>query len=77
MREEYKVYYQKIGGLIKDYRRAAKLTQAQLAESIGKSTTFISHLEAPGVCKTPSLDTLIDISKALCVPLDHLTRVDG
>ena len=52
------------------------MTQEKLAESIGKSTAYISHLEAPGICKSPSLDTLIDISKALKIPLHKLTQIE-
>lgn len=76
MKQEYRSYYQQIGFLIRDYRHAAKMTQERLAESIGKSTAYISHLEAPGICKSPSLDTLIDISKALKVPLHKLTCIE-
>ncbi|HIZ84132.1 MAG TPA: helix-turn-helix domain-containing protein [Firmicutes bacterium] len=76
MKEEYKIYYLRIGARIKHYRTKAHLTQQQLAERIGKSATYIGHLEAQGVCKVPSLDTLLDISRVLQVPLHFLTHVE-
>ena len=74
MKAEYCNGYKQIGFKIKTYRKKAGLTQEQLAEKVGKSTTFISHLEAPGIFKAPSLDTLMDIAKALDVPLYKLTE---
>lgn len=76
MKAEYSAYYTQLGFRIKQCRTEACLTQEQLAERIGKSAAYIGHLEAPGVCKTPSLDTLLDISRALQVPLHRLVCVE-
>ncbi len=76
MKKEYQHVYKQIGINIRDSRRAAGITQEQLAEMVNKSVTFISHLEAPGIVKAPSLDTLIDIARALHVPLRQLVDVE-
>ncbi len=76
MKQEYQDYYRQIGFRIRDYRHAAHMTQEQMAEAIGKSTAYVSHLEAPGICKSPSLDTLIDISRILKIPLHKLTQIE-
>jgi transcriptional regulator with XRE-family HTH domain len=48
------------------------LSQLQLAEQIGISRTHMSNIEAPNGNTLPSLDVLIDIAKALNVPLAKL-----
>ena len=53
---------------IRFYRRQEGLTQEQLAEAVGLSPVFISHVEAPGIDKTVSLGTLFAIAEALDVP---------
>lgn len=57
--------YKIIGLKIGYYRRKKGITQAELAEQIGKHPSFISALESPNIDKALSLDTLFDISKAL------------
>ncbi|MBP3854685.1 MAG: helix-turn-helix transcriptional regulator [Ruminiclostridium sp.] len=59
-----------IGGKIKQYRKAAKLSQSQLAEMIGISTKYVSVLERSA--KPPSLETLINIANALNISTDLL-----
>ena len=59
-----------IGAKIKQYRKAAKLSQSQLAEMIGISTKYVSVLERSS--KPPSLETLINIANALNVSTDLL-----
>lgn len=44
------------------------MTQEQLAEAVGLSPVFISHVEAPGIDKTVSLGTLFAIAEALDIP---------
>lgn len=61
-----------IGLRIKQSRKAAKLTQEQLAEKIEVSTQYISDLER-GVVGT-SIPTLIKICDCLCVSSDFLLR---
>ncbi len=63
----------KIGLNILYYRKERRLTQQQLADECGEdgiSRAFIQRIE-PGVSSC-SLDTLIDIAKALDVPLYKL-----
>ena len=59
-----------IGAKIKQYRKAAKLSQSQLAEMIGVSTKYVSVLERSA--KPPSLETLINIANALNISTDLL-----
>ena len=59
-----------IGAKIKQYRKAAKLSQSQLAEMIGISTKYVSVLERSA--KPPSLETLINIANALNISTDLL-----
>ena len=68
MNIKYESEYKQLGLKIAYYRKMRGLTQEQLAEKIDKSTAFIGHVEAPGVNKTISLDTLFDISKILNIP---------
>ena len=68
MREEYKDYYKKLGLKISYYRKLRSFTQESLAESIRKSPTFISHVEAPNIYKAISWDTLFDIACVLDIP---------
>ena len=63
----------KIGLNILYYRKEQRLTQEQLAELCGEdgiSRTFIQRIET-GVSSC-SVDTLIDIAKALNIPLHKL-----
>lgn len=65
----YNVWIQ-IGLNILHYRKESRLTQAQLAELSGVSTNYIQRVEnADSSC---SLDTLMDIAKALHIPLYKL-----
>lgn len=59
-----------IGTRIKEAREAKGLTQEQLAEMVGLSSTHISVIER-GV-KTPKLETFIEIANALDVTSDSL-----
>lgn len=68
MRNEFKDNYIKIGLKISYYRKLKMLTQEQLAEIIGCGVSFIGQIEAPGIYKAISLDTLFRISAALDVP---------
>ncbi len=55
-----------VGLKIRDFRKAAGLTQEQLAERIGKSVQTISQIERGGFA--PSLGTIEAIAKALKAP---------
>lgn len=59
-----------IGQRIRKFRRAYNLSQEQLAERIGISTTHMSHIET-GNTKL-SLPVLVDIAKELNVQTDEL-----
>ena len=58
----------KTGYFLKILRSEKQLTQEQLAEAVGLSPVFISHVEAPGIDKTVSLGTLFAIAEALDIP---------
>lgn len=77
MKQEYYWYYRTIGTNIGRFRRERGMTQEQLAEAVELSPDYISHLEALGTLKVPSLDSLISISRALQVPLYRLVMLEG
>ena len=64
------VDYTSLGRRIREYRLHYRLTQAQLAESVGISTQFIGNLERG--CAVPSLDTLLSLSYALDISPNDL-----
>lgn len=68
MREDYLDYYKMIGLKVAYYRKLRGLTQEQLAEKMGVSTSFLGQIEAVNVFKPISLDTLFRISSALELP---------
>lgn len=59
-----------VGEKIRQERNRKKITQEQLGEMAGLSQNFISQLESGR--KTPSLFTLLKISRALSVSLNRL-----
>jgi len=60
-----------LGGNIRTYRKAAKLTQEQMAEKAELDPKYISEVECGAV--NISMDSLVRISKALKIPLSDLT----
>ncbi len=62
--------YYKIGQRIRKFRKAYNLSQEQLAEKVGISTTHMSHIET-GNTKL-SLPVFVEIAKVLCVQTDEL-----
>ena len=62
--------YYKIGQRIRKYRKAAELTQEQLADMVGISVTHMNHIET-GNTKM-SLPVAADIAKSLSVHVDAL-----
>ena len=58
-----------IGENFKRYRKAAGLKQSEIAEIINVSNDTITRLERGK--SIPGIETLIDISKTLNVPLDY------
>lgn len=65
---EHRDEYIKLGLKISYYRKLKGYTQEQLAEMMGKDTSYIGQIEAPNIAKAISMDTLFDIAKALGVP---------
>ena len=68
MKVEFRDNYIKIGLKISYYRKLKLMTQEQLAEKLGCGVSFIGQIEAPGIYKAISLDTLFKIANALDVP---------
>lgn len=62
--------YYEIGQRIRKYRKASNLSQEQLAEKVGISTTHMSHIET-GNTKL-SLPVLVDIANVLSVQTDAI-----
>lgn len=62
--------YYEIGQRIRRIRKAHKLSQEELAEKVGISTTHMSHIET-GNTKL-SLPVFVDIAEALDVQTDSL-----
>ena len=62
--------YQMLGKRIQQIRTARKLSQFQLAELIGTSPTFVSHIERG--TKGPGLETLLLIADVLHTSMDML-----
>lgn len=73
---DYKNLLLSIGLKISYYRKMGGLSQEELAERVGVSTTFIGMVEAPNIFKAPSLKTLLAIATALNVPIHKLLQTD-
>ncbi len=65
MQDEFAQNYTKIGLKVAYYRKLNGLTQEQLACKMNVATSFIGQIEARGIYKPISLDTLFRIAKAL------------
>ena len=57
---------------VKRLRKKREWTQAELAEKIGAHLSHINRIETGKYI--PSLETIIEIAKALEVPIDHLVN---
>lgn len=68
MDAKYQDEFRNLGLRIAYYRKKKGYTQEELAERIDRNPVFIGHIEAPGVQKSLSLDTLFAIADALDVP---------
>ena len=66
--------YEIIAANIKECRKRAKITQAELAERTHFSHEFIRRIEAPNGKKYFSLDTLVQIAKALDIRIEELLK---
>lgn len=67
-----KNFYILLGNNIKLRRKALHLTQQQLADKLNLSLNFIGKIEV--AFSKPSLDTLIDIAKALEISVSDLCK---
>ena len=66
--------YETISVNIKAYRKRANITQAELADRTHYSHEFIRRIEAPNAKKYFSLDTLVQIAKALNIKTEDLLK---
>ena len=64
-----------IGRRIREERKAAKLSQAALAERINLSTQYISHIE--NGYKMPSLEVVLKVMKVLHIPPERMFADSG
>lgn len=64
------ISYYEVGQRVRKFRKAYGLSQEELAEKVGISTTHMSHIET-GNTKL-SLQVLVDLSLALEVKTDEL-----
>lgn len=62
--------FNKIGQKIAEERIKKNKTQEELAEILGITPSFLSHIETGK--RKPGFDTLIQISKCLNISLDYL-----
>ena len=63
--EDYARYYKLLGDNLAYYRKKRHLTQEGLALKANVSRAHISHIEAEGVRKVPSLDILFRLCAVL------------
>ena len=68
MKPEHSEEYRILGIKIATYRKMRGYTQEELAEMVDLNVSFLGAVEAQGVNRTVSLDSLFDIAKALDVP---------
>lgn len=64
--------YEIIAANIKKYRKMANLTQAELADKTHYSHEFIRRIESTSGKKYFSIDTVVQISKALDINVEKL-----
>ena len=76
MKQQHYSKYKQLGLKIGYYRKLKGFTQEELAERIGKSTSFIGAVEAPNINRTISLDTLFDIAEVLEISPYKLLKFD-
>ena len=67
MEHEFEQEFRMLGLKIAYYRKAKNLTQEQLAEKLGTSTSYIGSIESR-TYKPISMTTLFRIAKVLDVP---------
>lgn len=65
-----------IGDRIQSLRKAAGMTQRQLAEAAGMTLSSLTQIEQ-GIVKDPRLSTLLSLAKVFQVSLDYLAHGEG
>lgn len=65
-----KTFFQKLGENIRNARLVEDMTQEQLAQQVGVSSTCVSQYESGR--RRPNAEILAIISEILCVSLDYL-----
>ena len=76
MNTEFSQKYITLGLKIAYYRRKAGYTQEHFAELIGKSVSFVGHVEGTGTISGVSLETLFKISQVLNISPAKLLEED-
>ena len=71
----HKATFQRIGNKIAYYRKQNRLSQAELAQSIGISVSYMSKIERADL-ESFAVITLLDIADALGVPPRALLEED-
>ena len=66
--------YSVIRSNIKKYRKMKNMTQAKLAEKVDLSHDYMRQIESKKIAKCFSVQTFYDISKALEVTMDTLSK---
>lgn len=74
MEYRYKLDYRVIGKRVKEARKAAQITQAELAEKINMSTNAVAKLETN--LMNVSLQTLINIANVFDIDINYLLSND-
>lgn len=64
--------YQDLGARVKRLRRELNITQEQLAEKVGISTSFLGHIERG--TRVASLETFVALCNTLNVSADYLLQ---
>ena len=64
--------YKAMGRRIRQLRKQERLTQAELAEKVGISTSFMGHIERG--TRIASVETLVHLSDTLKVSLDSIVN---
>ncbi len=72
--EDYARYYKLLGENLAYYRKKRHLTQEGLALKANISRVHISHIEAEGVHKVPSLDILFRLCAVLRIEPYQLSQ---
>ncbi len=76
MNTEFSERYITLGLKIAYYRKKSGYTQENLADMIDKSVNYVGQIEAPGIVRGVSLETLFKIAQVLEIPPSKLLDED-